>query len=254
MTWTVSLIVPLVLGLLAKIFPYKTPECTGQLDFETLSKQYQKWEFFALIPLFTFLPLMTFLFGRTFEVLYNFVLIKPIDSVFTVLPHEFMWFVPAGILSFALVGFPMTLVFRLLLKDRYEEYTLFTNLKHGFDGMKIFIPMAWVLGTVATVILFLMTDYFIAINDKGIVMNEFSTLSEKKYSYTEIESINYVKNTISKDKLTVTPYPHYYIKFSDGDYWNTRTGLVDEMNQKDIVNYIAIKSKKKIDTLSYDPD
>lgn len=251
MTWTVSLIAPIILGLLTLLFPFKALENKNNLDFATLKERYQKWELFALIPLFLFLPLMTYLFGTLLANFYTLVLTKSSDTIFQVIPEQDMWYVPAGILSFGLIGFPMTFIYQLILEDRYEEYTYYTNLKHGFDGLKVFKPMAWILGIAATILLLLMTDYSIKVKDNKIILNDFATFTDKIYDFNQIKSIDFVENTITQDKQTLTPNPHYYIRFNDNNYWNTQMGLKNEIELEAIMKFLAHKSNLKIDTVSY---
>lgn len=253
MTWTIAFIVLFILGLLAMLFPYRPTVSNASISFATLQSKYQKWETFALVPLFIFLPLMTFLFGQLFSVLFDLTVEKEMDIIYNILPEKFIWYVPAGILSFGLIGFPMTATYKLILgEEKYQEYTLFTNIKHGFDGMKVFRPMAWIFGIVATIGVFLLTDYSIKISDNKIMINRFMSLSSQTYSYNQINSIHFVE--MVQDKNGGTSNPHYYVKFADNSAWNTFNGLHDENRQREIIEFLSNKSEIKIDTLQFDPE
>ena len=251
MSWSVAVIVPLVLAMLARAFPYKPVEVYGSANLKELGKKYQKWELFGLLLFFILLPSITYLFGRLFLILSTALSSHQANSVFLILPNSYMWFVPAACFAFAIIIFPMNFIYRLILKERYDEYLHFTNLKHGFDGMRIYRPIAWLFGLLATALVFLMSDYSVEVTDKTIILDDFLTTEKKNYTFDQIKSINYVENTISKDQQTVSPNPHYYLKFNDGNYWNTMSGLTDEAKQHEIMQYLSQKSNQKIDTASY---
>jgi hypothetical protein len=252
MSWIIPLIAPLVVTLLSIFFPFKASQGKAAVDFNTLHLKYQKWELFALIPLFVFVPLMAFLFGELFLNLYKLLAVVKEDTLYLIQQEEDAWFVVGGIFSFGLIGFPMTFLYQILLKDKYQEYTLYTNIKHGFDGFKIFKPMAWTFCFIATILLFLITDYYIVVNNEKIVLNELSSLSEKSYHFNEIESIHFIENIRSGDGSVVNTMPHYVVDFKDHTSWNTAQ-VPEKDKQKEIMIFLAQKINHKIDTLSFDP-
>lgn len=205
MSWPVAVIVPIILAILARAFPYKPVGVYGMTNLKVLSKKYQKWELFGLLLFFILIPLIVYLSGALFLNLNKALSSNYANSVFFILPNSYMWFVPSAFFAFAIIIFPMNFIYRLILKDDYEEYLHFTNMKHGFDGMKIYRPMVWVLGLLATIAVFLMSDYTIEITDKRITLNDFFTTEKKSYDFKQIESINFVENSISKDKKNLVP-------------------------------------------------
>lgn len=249
MHFPTEVISAVVFILLANAFPYKPTKTFAIDDFKVLQKQYAKWEFFGIVPLFMLIPSLVYGFG-SFFLWMNSPPQESADSIFLIAPNLYMWFVPATFLAFAVIVFPITSIYRLLLGDRYDEYLHYTNLKHGFDGMRIYRPMAWVFGIAAIASTYLMLDYTIEITSKKIILNDFIKTKEKSYDFKQVKSINYVLNSMSKDK-TLTPNPHYYVTFIDGNYWNTMSGLSDEANQSRIIKYLAEKSENTIDTVAY---
>jgi len=250
MHFPTEIVVTVIFILLANIFPYQPGQTFVVSNLKVLQKQYAKWEFFAVIPFFILMASMVYGFGNLFFWM-NSTPEKSKALHFLITPNLYMWFAPATCLAFAIIAFPMSFIFRLLLRERYDEYLHYTNLKHGFDGVKIYRPIALMFGLFAIVSIFLMSDYTVEISKKQIILNDFLTTGEKEYDFKGIKSIFFVENTISKDQKAISPYPHYYVKFIDGNYWNTLSGLNTEFQQDEIMKYLSEKSNLKIDTVSY---
>jgi hypothetical protein len=249
MTWTIALIVPLILGILAKIMPYKAPHYVGNQDFALLKAQYQKWEFFSIVILFTILPAMTYAFGKLFVSMYHLFSDGDPNIVFNIVPNHLMWCLPGCILAFALIGYPLDFIYRFILRDRYEDYLIFTNLKHGFDGMRLLRPLSWILGTVAIILIILMSDYSIKIYPDKLIQNDFVGFDKKTYQFDQIKSISFIQNL--KTEKGLEPNPYYLIRFNDNSFWNTNTGIKDTKKLVETVEFLARKSNKYIDTLAY---
>ncbi len=250
MYFSIKATVGLVLLLLAKIFPYKPKQVFTTGNFYILRRQYAKWEFFGVVLFFMLTPSLIYGFGSLFFWM-NALPEKKLSLDFLILPNLYLWFVPAIFLTLAIIILPITLIYRLLLRDRYDEYLHYTNLKSGIDGKKIFKFFSWILAICAIGSIFLMSDYSIEISNKQIVLNDFFTTDKKAYDFKQVSSISFVENVISKDQKKISPNPHYYVKFKDGNYWNTTKGLNDEVQQDKIMKYLAQKSNRKIDTVSY---
>lgn len=250
MYFSIKATVGLVLLLLAKIFPYKPKQIFSTGNLYILRKQYAKWEFFGVVLFFILTPSLVYGFGSLFFWMNSFPE-KGINLEFLIIPNLYLWFVPATFLTLATFIFPVNLIYRLLLRDRYDEYLHYTNLKSGIDGMRILKFFSWIFGVCAIGSIFLMSDYSIEINDKQVLLNDFFTTDKKVYDFKQIKSISFVENTISKDRKKISPNPHYDVKFDDGNYWNTMSGLNDEVQQDKMMKYLAQKSNHKIDTVSY---
>lgn len=247
MTLIIALIVPLIFGFLAKVMPYKASPSIVQQDFGSLKNKYQKWEFLSIIILFIFIPATTYVFRELFTSLYHLLSEKDEQIVFKIDPDKNLWFLPACILSFALIGYPMNFVYKIMLGNNYDDYLIFTNLKHGFDGMRVLRYISITFGILTTIILVLMSDYSIKIYPDKIIQDDFITLGQNTYGFNQIKSISFVQNIETKQGLE--PDPYYVIKYNDNRYWNTNTGLKGTSRLKEITHFLSIKSNKPIDTL-----
>jgi len=194
MTWLFAIVVPITLSLIAILFPFKSKISTSSSVYCNLQHRNQKWEVFSLVPFFILFPLLTYVFAQLFLKLVHYLNEPDSDIIYHVLPLNFMWYIPAGILSISLLGFILEGIYLLIFgRFRYEEYSLFTNLRHGFDGKKIFKPIALCCSIIAITTLVLLLDYSIKVYENEIEIDDFLTFDSKKYTYTQVKSINNVE-------------------------------------------------------------
>ncbi|MBS7229911.1 hypothetical protein KHA90_02645 [Flavobacterium psychroterrae] len=253
MTFLTYPIIVLVLFLLAKIFPYKKNDNLLQIDFATLKNKYQKWDLLSVVMVFILIPGITYLVGSLFSIVFYSTETKDPQIIYHIGTSRLMWFMPALILSFGLIRFPITLIYKLIFKDKYKEFMMYSDIKTGADGMKILNYMTWISGAGSIVFLVFLSDYSVDIHKEKIVLNDFLTFSDKSYSFSEIQSINYIRplnpNTGEPEKSS------YFIKFKDGGHWDTARGLEDDNNrQSEIINFLSEKSKLNINELQKNPE
>ena len=248
----IGAIVLSVFALIAKFMPYKAPSSKLTKDMATLGKEYQKWEYLALAVLFVIVPLMTLGLGLAFRWLIGLGNHHNPAIIYQALPDSSHYYGAGMLMSLGLVGIPMELLYRALLKERYAEYTMFTNMKHGFDGWKVFRPMAWTICLATTLFLVLLSDYYVEIHSNQIKMNDLFSLKEKVYDFNEISGVHFVEHVKTKKGLRIEP--HYLVSFKNGDYWNTNSGVNKEEQSVAIMKFLSEKSRLPIDTLSYDPE
>ncbi|WP_293309864.1 hypothetical protein [Pedobacter sp. UBA5917] len=243
--------VSLVFILLAFFLPYKRPQKYIQVSFKYLEKQYAKWELFAIVPLFIYIALIGYLLGNLFIFLSKQIQHKDL-SLFHFYPNDVFWYGIASIFAFGFVAIPMDFTYKLLLRERYEEYEVYTNSKHNFDGRKAIRPISILLVGFSSLLLFCGLKYSIQIYPKKIVFNKFWSFKPKTQPIVNIKSIYFIEMIKYGDGQKSEP--HHYIKFNDGSIWNTHDGL-GVINQEDeMIEYLSKKTKIEIDTLNLDPD
>jgi len=246
-------IILFVLFLLSKIFPYKKAEGGLNADFGTLQKKYQKWDLFSAFLVIILIPVTTYLLGSLFSIIFYSSESSNSEIIYHIGTSRLMWFMPALILSFGLLRVPMTLIYKSIFKSDYNQFMLYSDLKTGIDGMRVLNYMTWISGLGAVLFLVLLSDYSVDIYKEKIVLNDFLTFSDKSYSFSEIQSINYIKplnpNTGEPEKSS------YFIKFKDGEHWDTARGLEDDNNrQNEIIKFLSEKSKLNINELQKNPE
>jgi hypothetical protein len=253
--WIAELIVPLILGIFTLLFPYKPTKAKAHLSFAELKRKYEKWELFALVPIFIFCPLMTWMFGRLFQYLMRFEIDDNPRIKYQLFIDSDMWYIPAALMALALLYYPVELVYKTIFsKEEFAEYIHFTNLKHGYNGMKVFRPMAWAAGFIVVIMVFLMSDYYIKIWNFKIDINDFKSTRVKEYNFRQIKKITYVEYSRSgKDGKVISQNQHYHLQFDDGNVWDTSTGLRDPKHQPEIISFLSSRSNIPVDTLGVDP-
>jgi hypothetical protein len=253
--WIAELIVPIILGLFSVLFPYKPTKAITHLSFAELRHKYEKWELFALVPIFICWPLMTWMFGRLFQYLMLFEIDDNPRLKYQLFIDKDMWYIPAVILALALTYYPLELVYKIIFsKEEFAEYIHFTNLKHEYNGMKVFRPMAWAGGFIVVIMVFFMSDYYIKIWNFKIDVNDFKSTRIREYNFRQIKKISYVEYSRSgEDGKVLNQDPHYHLLFDDGNIWDTSTGLHDLKHQPDIISFLSSSANVRVDTLGVDP-
>lgn len=249
----VSISILIGLSILAKIFPYKKPEGNLKVDINTLKGKYQIWDLFSVVLIFILIPGITYVIGSLLSIIFYSTEANEPEIIYHIGTSRLMWFMPALVLSFGLIRIPMTLIYKLIFKKEYNQFMLYSDLKTGIDGMRLLNYMTWIAGIGSVLLLILLSDYSVDIYKEKIVLNDFLTFSDKSYSFSEIESINYIQpinpNTQQPEKES------YFIRFKDGGYWDTARGLEDDNNrQSEIINFLSGKTGLKIIELQKNPE
>lgn len=246
-------LIPLVLSFLAFIFPYKSSQSASSIGYGTLKSKYSKWEHFAVFPLFGYIILFTYLLGQLALSIFNQLKVESSDVCFLLLPPSFMWYAVSCLLTFGLITVPMNITYKLILgADGYEEYLMYTNIKNGFDGMKVLRPIFFIFSIFATIGFFLLTDYSIKIFKDKIEFDDFLSLKPRSQNISSINAIHFVK--MVKYKKEDAEKPHHYIEFKDGSFWDTNDGIGAVDKETEMIQFLVKESKVKMDTLKYNPN
>lgn len=242
----------LVFLLYIRFSPYKVPYAFFVKHAEASKVNYQNLQLYVFILLLILVPSMTYLFAAFFSGIYNILFLSSPGLIYQLGPNKLMWYIPSVLLSLAVVVYPVIILYKLILKDRYYNYFLRTHIKYGFDIIQLYKPIAWLFVLIAGIMLIFMLDYSTEIYNDKIVLNDFFRMSKKTYQLKEIRAIIFVKNIKSSEGLD--PKPHYVIQFADKGSWSTLSGLNDKNKQTEIINFLVLKSQKQIKTLRFDPE
>jgi hypothetical protein len=196
------------------LFPYKPK---NNADFSLLkrnAKRYNQLELWAIFWIFLFVAYIAFcvvflgsqMQKHFFSQAYAY-LIQPTFS---------FWFFPGLILGFGLVGIPMEFLYKLILKNEYYLYLEFTNLKHGWDGKKIWKPFSVSLVVAGVIVFYMGLTWYVRIdNENRIEINDLTTLKTVNYNLSDISAIIYSEKYHTK-KGVEKSIAHYRIVMNDG--------------------------------------
>jgi hypothetical protein len=201
------------------IFPYRPPQNLDISIIEQNKKKYnrlEKWAIFWIFLSVGLICLCVFVIG--FQIRNNFL---SSEYEYIIVPTNSFWVFPGIVLGFGLIRIPMEFTYKMILKGEYYLYTQYTNLKHGFDGEKIWKPIEYILTLSGVVIFILGLNWFVRIdkNDK-IEINELFSLKTHTYNLSDISEIGYRDKYITK-KGTEKDIKHYVIKMTDGYEWSS---------------------------------
>ena len=252
----VTVAVPLFLSWLARRFPYKANKCPkGKMpSFAELQTRYAKWEAGALLPLFISVFGIGYLINLgLFWISRHFVTATANDR-FLLLPETAFFWLPALFLGIFGAVVPIDLLYRVLLRERYAEYTYYVNMKHGYDGWDAIKRMASFFIPLCAVFTILGVDCYARFTDDRMITNRFFGLGETIHSYQQITRIKQVQSYKAPNGNIVAS-PYYVVYFSDGSYWSTFNQLYKVTEDKDskeqkeaeLLIFIADKARKQIE-------
>jgi hypothetical protein len=218
----ISSSVALVFILFQLVVPYKPTK--KEIDNTYLIQQnttkYQRYEYWAIFWIFLSVALICFcvyIFGTQLRDLlfpsnYEY-LVKAPDTIF----------VFAGmVLGFGLIRIPMEFVYKLMLKEEYYLYMQFTNMKHGFDGEKIWYPLERIFSIAGIVILAAGLNWFVRVDaNNNIEFNELLSIKNRTYSLSEVYEINLQKYSKKVNEREIEKQ-YYEIKLKDRFIWNSK--------------------------------
>lgn len=231
----------IVMAVLSALFPYKPSPGVRVRSLEELRGEYQWWEAVAGIPFIAF----GFAIGGVSFLILRWIAewnARGLDgSRFLLLPFPGYWWLPSVFLGLILAAVPMHFLYKTMLGDRYHEYTMYGNLKYGFDTWKIFYWMSAVLTFLMAVAVAAGLTAYTRVTDQAIVIRGPLSRHERTYSFDEIESIVAVAGTKKRNGEFV-PEPYHAVRFKDGAMWTTRDGLQDS-NSAQIVPLIEFLAK-----------
>ncbi|MDT3403509.1 hypothetical protein [Mucilaginibacter terrae] len=254
--WVLEIAVLLLLIFVVVFHPGKLNKVKQSPD--VLLRKYYKWWWISIVMLAVFWPLMTWGIGKGLQYL---MMMETDDNPrikYQAYIDGFTWYFPAAFLAVALSYFPVELLCRIVVpRQELAEYSPFITLRTGADELKIWKPMALVLVSMALIMVFLMSDYYIKIWNYKIEINAFTELSAKEYNFKQIKKITYVEysretSKYSRDTNRIVENPHHHILFSDGYLWDTNKGTLKMNKEKEVVNFLSNRCNIHVDTLWVD--
>lgn len=244
-----EVVAAVIMGSLPLLFPHKAKEYVSTWQKWQLVAKYRKWDWLCLPMMFTVVPLMTWFFGQIFMAQYRWEIDDNPRVLYQVLPGPDAWYVPGLMVAIALMGPSMTLIYRLLLKDRYAEYELYGSLAHGIDARKIWRAIAILFGIAALVTIFFLNDYYVKIWNFKVEVNELMSSEVKNYSFNQIQKITYVEYSSAGEASRLEEDPHYLVQFKDRTVWNTLPGWTNAGRKPNFIPFLSQRSGVKIDTI-----
>ncbi len=167
------------------------------------------------------------------------------SGVFQLLPSGSAWGIPAmflGLVSTLPLG---DATYRLLLKDRYQEYVRYGNLKLGTDFQRLTVPFIGIVVFLVLGAVILILNWYVVFTDTEIILNPLFSLSEQHRPYSSIVSIEtstriraFAGNVVNRRE------PEYLLYFEDRNTWPTFRNPADLTGKllHEMMNFVSGKS------------
>jgi len=248
--------VPVVFFLLAKIMPARHTEGVSyDIPFEELRKRYATWDRISTYAVIGFMAVLTCLLYLVFILLQSFCLSQLPPSAFVLSADHGLWLLPAFFLGLAGAAVPTHFLFSRMLGGRYREFLYYCNLRAGFDALRAYYWITFVIATPALLVIPLALDYYIRFAEDEIAISPFFSFGENRRPYSDVKEIRSVA-TFRAPNGNVVSNPYYQIVFEDGLIWSIRDGLQKKDTERDraIMNFVSQRSGKSISRYNIAPE
>lgn len=245
--WT-PVVVAIVFALLRLLIPLKKHLPPTSLPAEELDRTYRKWDIASSVPVIVFGGLSAYLWFLVLHAIAGLILLRPLNSIYFIIPEDAYWAIPALFLGIISSGPPSVLLYKWLLGNSYSAYEAYSLMRVGFDAWAVVKGFAvlFVLLTVGFILGAI--NYTTIFDQEGITTKRLWGRGGGFHSYSSIESIRSERYITAPNGNRVFK-PHHVIEFTDGARWTTLDGLRTPRPLEDIkiMQFVAQKSGRQFD-------
>ena len=106
---------------------------------------------------------------------------------------------------------------RRLLGERVAEYQGYESLKYGLDTTRLTRPAVLICLTLSAVIAFLLMDYYVLVDRRGVTVDRLFALGERVYGYDDVVGVEtWTRRFDTKSEARMQVF------FRDGTSWESR--------------------------------
>jgi hypothetical protein len=144
----------------------------------------------------------------------------PSDFDYVIQPPNVFWLFPGLLLGLGLIRIPMDFIYKRFLKDEYSLYHHYTNMKHGFDGLRVWRALEVILTLAGIGVFILGLNWYVRIKDNSLEINELFGMTTVTYQLDDITDITHHNTFITKsgDEKSID---HYVIEMDEGYRWSS---------------------------------
>jgi hypothetical protein len=233
--------------ILRTLFPYRIPPGMQVRSLNDLRAEYQSWEAFASLPFVAFALAIGGLCFLSLQSLVRWHAFALGPSRFVLMPSATGSALAAMFLGMILAFAPVHFLYKALLRERYQEYTVYCNLKFGFDTWKSFAWLAALIIVVAGIVIAAELTAYTQVTDQAIIVRGPLSPGARTHALSEIESITAVAGTRNR-RGEFMPDPYHIVRFKDETTWSTRDGLQNHRSpeMRPLIAFLAQASGKGI--------
>lgn len=183
-----SVALPLVYGILRKLFPIDSSTEAVELSAQEIQK-YQSWlSSSVLIWLLVLTPLLTWALCVLSTRLGHEHVLESRGFDLAVTPHWLYWSFVCVFAAMVCGGVAIDLFFRIVMRRDYEGFVRYQELEMGFkaESQWVLLPIFVALCLVGATLL---ANWYCALDNKGIAINRFFG-GETRYDFDEVQEIH----------------------------------------------------------------
>lgn len=236
--------VPLIFFLLRKGFPSLSVYEPSFRSLDDLRNEFAKWEFFIGIIFIIFAGLSGYLWWLLFVKIEMLSAHRFENAIFVIASSGSIWAFPAMAAGMGSGAILADYVLKLLLKERYKDYSSYQNLKYKINTEALGKPFLSFLGIATFLIIFLLMNWYTIFMPGEVKVNRFWSLSEEKYQYKDITRI-VTAPLMTAPNGSIVNRREYVIIFNNGKKWTTNLAPRDlTLEQKnEIAQFISKASQ-----------
>jgi hypothetical protein len=238
--------------LLARLFPFQATDAQ-RARYEDLALRYRALGAAEVVPALACAAGAAWLWQQAFLALWAARLARLGPARWVLAPSPYYLWLCAGFLGMLSAAPVLQVLYRTFLRERYDEYLLFTNLRVGFDTWKALRALAAVIVPAALAFGLLGVDAYAQVTDDAIVVNRFWSVDEERHPYTAVEAVRAVERVkaLSGD---LVQRPHLVVTFADGTRWSTESLVRDPDPATDavIAGFVAGRAAKPVEQVDLD--
>ncbi len=242
----------LIFALFSRYFPINKAKRQTSKSLSELKKGFRTFDILILLLFFVSTPFLVYISYKIFGAISDFRFSNYADEGYLFLPDRMMWFVPAIFSGLGLSAFIFTAIQKPILKEKYNDYIAYSNLKYGYDSDRIIKILIKFLIILVTGFFIFAINNFASFGTEKIVISNFFQLTESKYEYKDVTNIKSIEKLIAPNGNIVID-KHYIIDFSDSNKWSSRQGG-DSNYEKDseMIKFISAKTGLDLKYLEFD--
>lgn len=246
-----TILVPILLSFLAKRFPLDESQT---YDFEYLYKTYKKWDSVAIVALLFFSGILTFVWYGIIHTIADLSFGTLKKGILTAKTIDEYWFFPAFFLAILSSVFPLMVLFKAVLKDKYKEYIAYSNSLYKADGFRALKAVSFILIPICIIVIFLGMNWYTIFTPAEFYKNGYFSLNETVHQYSDTKAIYKIKK-FKAPNGNIVEEPYYIIVFIDGYKWSQRDDPVEIGDfETKVLKYIYQKSGKKVENIEYESE
>lgn len=225
----------------------------AQSDDGDSKYRYLKFDLLALPLLFIVAPALGFGWYYTIKGIVGLFLKVPADVVVALPPLWEVWIIVALFMSMLGAAIPIDFVYRILLREQYQEYAnaSYRRNPRGVRKAWLFPWLNWGLSISLTALLALVLNFYMYFRSDSITFSRFFDVAETRYAYCDVAEIAHVARKKAPNG-NIVERRHVAIRFNDGSIWTSIDGGRSSDRRTDDRIVQLLQDKTGLTPTSYD--